>query len=283
MSLIKSHHSPQVLFSALHVSHLICLLFFGWFFVLQTNDFSAFRGKDSRFVLEQNIGPIIAGDQETGYLYKQTNELCDRGVKLTYSGDNPFLYRLVIGCDSDQSKKFPSDLALYVGENPDYLPFTTHKTTGRRLDVEVPFRVDLPKVSLVFFDDIRCIFPDVVHMTTRLVEHDIQFMAQKICKDKAPYHSFFLQKLENNLAKREVKRQFQFKVENQTTVGPLSLSGTHATNAIADKEEFLGRDDIPDLYENVWKETEVVDKSDHPASINSHRVLKEMFLICLFM
>ena len=28
--------------------------------------FSAFRGKDSRFILEQNLGPSVVGNQETG-------------------------------------------------------------------------------------------------------------------------------------------------------------------------------------------------------------------------
>ena len=55
--------------------------------------FAAYRGKDSRFALEQNVGYEKIGDQTSGWLFKQTLALRELGVKLTYSGDNPFLLR----------------------------------------------------------------------------------------------------------------------------------------------------------------------------------------------
>ena len=55
--------------------------------------FAAYRGKDSRFALEQNVGYEKVGDQTSGWLFKQTVALRELGVKLTYSGDNPFLLR----------------------------------------------------------------------------------------------------------------------------------------------------------------------------------------------
>ena len=55
--------------------------------------FAAYRGKDSRFALEQNVGYENVGDQTFGWLFKQTVALRELGVKLTYSGDNPFLLR----------------------------------------------------------------------------------------------------------------------------------------------------------------------------------------------
>ena len=58
--------------------------------------FAAYRGKDSRFAMEQNLGPTIAGVQESGWLFMKTLELSKRGVNLTYSGDSPFLMRLVL-------------------------------------------------------------------------------------------------------------------------------------------------------------------------------------------
>ena len=55
--------------------------------------FAAYRGKDSRYALEQNVGYEKIGDQTSGWLFKQTVALRELGVKLTYSGDNPFLLR----------------------------------------------------------------------------------------------------------------------------------------------------------------------------------------------
>ena len=55
--------------------------------------FAAYRGKDSKFALEQNVGYEKVGDQTSGWLFKQTVALRELGVKLTYSGDNPFLLR----------------------------------------------------------------------------------------------------------------------------------------------------------------------------------------------
>ena len=55
--------------------------------------FAAYRGKESRFALEQNVGYEKVGDHTSGWLFKQTVALRELGVKLTYSGDNPFLLR----------------------------------------------------------------------------------------------------------------------------------------------------------------------------------------------
>ena len=55
--------------------------------------FAAYRGKDSKYALEQNVGYEKNGDQTSGWLFKQTVALRELGVKLTYSGDNPFLLR----------------------------------------------------------------------------------------------------------------------------------------------------------------------------------------------
>ena len=45
--------------------------------------FAAYRGKDSRFAMKQNLGPTLVGVQESGWLLNKTLELSNRGVKLT--------------------------------------------------------------------------------------------------------------------------------------------------------------------------------------------------------
>ena len=45
--------------------------------------FRAFCGKESIFTLEQNLGPSVIGNQETGWLYKQTKELSTQGATVT--------------------------------------------------------------------------------------------------------------------------------------------------------------------------------------------------------
>ena len=52
--------------------------------------FAAYRGKDSRFAMEQNLGPTLAGVQESGWFFNKTLELSNRGVKVTYSGNSRF-------------------------------------------------------------------------------------------------------------------------------------------------------------------------------------------------
>ena len=64
--------------------------------------------------MEQNVGPTTVGDQESGWLYNQTNSLRQLGAKLTYSGNSPFLLQLVIGVSNEQSSDTVSWLPLYV-------------------------------------------------------------------------------------------------------------------------------------------------------------------------
>ena len=246
----------------------------------------AFRGKDSRFVLEQNLGPYIAGKQETGWLYMQTKELSTQGAVVTCSGDNPFLYRLILAIDSDASNLYPSDLALYMGSEK-ILPTDVDKNTGLRHDLEAPFRKVVPQNSLVYLKDIRCVMPDVTHMITMCVESDLRKAAQKIVNEK-PLYKVALQKLEDNCTRRAMKKpRFQFDLQvkgsdlKKGVVGPVSLSGTLALVAIADKDE-LGQD-IPNLFENVWGKEILfeninndTDKEVTRAVTNAFAVLRKM-------
>ena len=116
-----------------------------------------YRGKDNRFALEQNLGPTVVGEQDSGWLYKQTLALHRAGVKLTYSGDSPFLLRLVLGNSNEISREYPSMLPMYVSNDGQhtFLPTTCHPVTGRRTCMDVPFREEVPNTSLVFMKDVR--------------------------------------------------------------------------------------------------------------------------------
>ena len=72
--------------------------------------FCCIQGKNSRFALEQNLGPAVAGVQKSGWLFNETLELSKRGVLLTYSEDSPFLMRLVLGTTNESVS--PSKIPL---------------------------------------------------------------------------------------------------------------------------------------------------------------------------
>ena len=88
--------------------------------------------------MEQSVGPNTAGDQESGWLYSRTNSLGQLGAKLTYSGDSPFLLRLVIGVSNEQSSDTISWLSLYVSnDTTDFHPLTCKPETGKRTELNV--------------------------------------------------------------------------------------------------------------------------------------------------
>ena len=70
-------------------------------------------------------------------------------------------------------------MPLYITEIG-FKPTKCHHETGLRSDVFIPFRTDLPKSSLVFYESIQSDCPDATHMTTRFVENDLQRIAQKL-------------------------------------------------------------------------------------------------------
>ena len=158
------------------------------------------------------MGPEIAGKQETGWPYKQTKDLSTQGAVVTYSGNNHFLYRLILAIDSDASNQYPSDLALYVGSEK-YLPTDVDDYTGMRHNLKAPFRKEIPQNSLVYLADIRCVLPDVTHMITRCVESDLRKAAQKMENEK-PVYKVPLQQLEENCTRRALKKpKFQFDLQ----------------------------------------------------------------------
>ena len=143
--------------------------------------------------MENSVDPTTAGDQESGWLYSQTNSLGQLGAKLTYSGDSPFLLRLVIGVSNEQSSDTASWLPLYVSN--DIIGFrllTCKPENGEITELNVPFRKELPKTSLVCIEDIRCVCPDANHMITRCLETGLRKTAQKITNIVQPHEKFVI-------------------------------------------------------------------------------------------
>ena len=246
--------------------------------------FLVYRGKDSRFPMEQNFGPTVIGNKVTGWLYQQTLKLHQLGVKISYSGDSPYLLRLILGAGSELENKYPSKLPLYVedAKQHTFLPTTVHPVTKRRTDAVVPFRQAIPQSSLVYVEDIRCICPDPVHMATRCVENDIRRIAQRVVDETYPHDAEPIRRFEENLTAREAKRPY-FTFTRTTPqkgpgkVGTVSLSGTAALTVIADTVELQGASTvITDLFEGVWRDTMIVIGTG-AVYTDSVAVLKDMF------
>jgi hypothetical protein len=171
--------------------------------------------------LDENLGWKVLGDQETAWLYSQTKTLHQLGVEVTYSGDNPFLLRLVLGVANDDTHS--SRMPLFVAPDADLPPTMVDGNSGRRHDVIVPFRKEIPPQSLVHLSDIRQICPDITHMMIRLVEFDMKKMAQLLLLVLHPYVDFPLRALEQNLTDRQIKSPaFQFHVD-KTSRHPCSI------------------------------------------------------------
>ena len=164
-------------------------------------------------------------------------------------------------------------------------PTKCHHETGLQYDVIIPFRKDLPKSSLVFYENIQSVCPDATHMTTRCVENDLQRIAQKIIREKYPNHDVAIRQLEENLTSRDAKRPyFQFNISHKSgscigTVGAVSLAGGSALAVIADKEELAGAKDgkISDLYDGVWGPEDIIAGSDENANVPCVNILRNWF------
>ena len=135
--------------------------------------------------------------------------------------------------------------------------------TGKRTEINVPFRKKLPKTSLVSIEDIRCVCPDATHMITRCMETDHRKMARKIIDDIHPHEKFAIQRFEENLTRRGAKKPFfrftAVSIGGTDKAGAVSLSGICALTVIADKEEMKeASTEIEDLFEGVWNNEVVV-------------------------
>ena len=245
--------------------------------------FASYRGKNGRYAMEQNFGPSILGKQESGWLYRQTKKLQASGVEITYSGDSPFLTRLVLGISTERSSSHPSQLPIYVCDKK-FLPTRCSDVDGRRTSLKIPFRQHVPREALASIIDVRTICPDATHMITRCTENDIRRVAQKVINDKHPWEALSTQRFEKNLTSREAKRpSFQFNITHKNvgktpgTVGPLSLAGSNALAVIAETEELRSAQfgTITNLYDGVWT-TEILLGSENGYNLGAAKVLKSL-------
>ena len=224
-----------------------------------------FTGHDGRWLLEQNVGYLELGEQDSSWLYQQTKQLHDAGVLLTYSGDQPFLNRLLIGTSVDhmESEENPSKLQMYLGNDDSVKPETVHEKSGHRGDVRLPFRTTIPHESLTFLPDIRCVCPDGTHAITRCVEGDIRkFMELKILQseDDSATVDFIRENFQRNLTERGWKEPgFEFDIDKRNKkCAPISLSGREAITGIADMYELAEAGVQHELFEGVFSENKTV-------------------------
>ncbi len=120
----------------------------------------------------------------TNWLYKQTKRLGAFEVKLTYSGDQPFLLRLILGIEADYGTVYPSKMPMYLADSCAVEPRDVHPITKQRTDVEMQFRNEVPKDSMVHFDHITAVTIIATHVCLRIVEGDLQKWVNKIIADK---------------------------------------------------------------------------------------------------
>ena len=146
--------------------------------------FAIFRGHDSRFILENNVGWKLVGKQESGWLYQETKQLHEMGLKITCSGDQPFLLRLILGISKDDAKEYASKIPLYVGKSLSHTPTATDLQTKQRMKLSTPFITQIPKQTLIYIPDIRCVCPDPTHAIIRCVEGDLRKLCDLIIAGK---------------------------------------------------------------------------------------------------
>ena len=142
IGIIKSRHA--VCFFKNEVFHKIFV-----FFSRSVIPFAVFQGDDSRFGLEQNVATAkYLGSQEAEWLYSQTKELNDMGVNVTYSGDQPFLLRLILGISVDYN--YNSMAPMYFDDEETDI-FAVNPDSRMRSDLNVNFRQSIPKTLLRSF------------------------------------------------------------------------------------------------------------------------------------
>ncbi len=137
--------------------------------------------------METNLGSfdIVA---ERGWLYNETRILVvDRKVKLTLSGDTPFLNRIVTGFQSDAT---PSKALIWVPDTmkPDetcHLGYRTNK------DLADFLATPLPEPTLIYLENRGHVVPDPAHAAPRTVEKDIKLIAEHLLTLVCMFSSVF--------------------------------------------------------------------------------------------
>lgn len=279
---ISAQSSEAVFTFAVFQGKIECVLISFSFILITESDYCFFLGHDSRYVLETNIGYEKIGCQESAWLYKKTKELHDLGIHLTYSGDQPFLLKLILGITKDDSENSGSKMPMYVGNDNSVKPETIDVKTGRRMDVRIPFRTDQLAKSLVFLPDIRVVCPDATHALTRCVEGDLRKLAEKLMGQDgvdAAARNALINRFESNLSERDVKPpRFAFSFnkgsDGKMKCGPISLSGREAITAIADMDELKDATQVTsELFEGVFTQNKLLGSGENSDCIS---VLREL-------
>ena len=166
-------------------------------------------------------------------------------------------------------------------DNTDFRPLTCEPETGKRIELNRPFRKKLPKTSLASIEDIRCVCRAATHMITRCVETDLRKLAQKIIDGM-----FAIQRFEENLTRRGAKKPFfHFTTvsiggtDTAGKMGAVSLSDICALTVIADKEKMKeASTEIEDLFKGVWRNEVVVrPKENTDTYVKSVKVLQGIY------
>ena len=220
------------------------------------------------------------------------------GVRVTYTGDQPFLLRLFLGisCDKDRPSKMPLWIDEKRHNNGDTHNVTTEKfllpktvdADGKRMGVEVKFREDLGPAALAFATSSTAICPDILHGIIRCVESYMRKWVNKIIngKRKEVYFPPAIIQLEKNITIRGVKRPFfRFNVTGKgdnKLCNSVSFSGIDVRSILASLKVLENTEVRTCLFNGVWSDNEVV----NPAIVSSKpkkepscmKVLKELRL-----
>ena len=129
------------------------------------------------------------GIQKTSWLFLETKELSELGVRLTYSGDQPHLLRLVHGITEEVAKNFPSRLPLYVEEKESLICISVGETTKQRTDLKISFQTQNPSSSLVYFSSVLAVKNDPNHAQSRITRADLKKWVDRIIiEEKSENH-----------------------------------------------------------------------------------------------
>ena len=96
-------------------------------------------------------------------VFSRDNELSELGTRLMYSGDQPFLRRLVLGITKDDAKNFPPRMPLYVEENEGLTHISIDETAKQRTDLKLSFGTQIPSSSFAYFSSVLAVKVDPTH------------------------------------------------------------------------------------------------------------------------
>jgi hypothetical protein len=133
------------------------------------------------------------------------------------------------------------------------LPESVCETTGRRTNLTINLRFDLPKQALIFLPSHLCFCPDALHALARIVEHEMKWHGQDLLNLELDAE---LQRFEENASVRDIKPpRFSFDMASKRKIGEISLSGKDAAVLIADHEDLIAggcSGDVCPMFQGVY-------------------------------